>query len=191
MDRYVCHQYNSNACEWNCKHAPAGVKIGTIEVKMHIKNCMKTKYTHIWISGVLYASIHTPLDVKLLQLIISLVLPISWKWGGSIRRFLRRRRTGPMGAYNQRRGDPLPPENLWDPSSFIFYRVPLASQLFPRLHHPCSNLDAPPPPCFFFHYNRNVIVPFYGGVTNIYPKRKRVNNLLDVKSNIIFFLFGV
>ena len=47
MYRYVYHKWNVNACKCNCMHAPVGVKIVTVKIKLHGTKFMKTKDTHI------------------------------------------------------------------------------------------------------------------------------------------------
>ena len=47
MVRYVFHKWNANAHKCNCMHAPAGVKICPMKVKLCVTKFIKAEDTHI------------------------------------------------------------------------------------------------------------------------------------------------
>ena len=118
-----------------------------------------------------------------------MIRPIARKQGGGdVHLFLRISTTGPAGPFDRREGRPLPPANHWGPSSFIFYWVLPASQLFLRLYYPAVLRTLPPA-------NTAVVIggfflPFME-VTYIPPKSKRKKYGPDINSNIVVFLFDL
>ena len=82
MERYVCHQWNTNSKKWNCTHAPVGVNIGMIKFKLHVMKFINTKYARIWFyggGGGWYVFLQAHGDGKILQVIFPLIRPIVHK----------------------------------------------------------------------------------------------------------------